>query len=227
MGGGGSKSKSTIDVLNDASVNVVQQLINVCTGGVSQDFVLKIVNTGGTIDLSGATISQSSQVDLKCALSSQKKSDIAYTVANQLSNTAEANGTLVSLPWGQTKSQAVTHLTNIFNTQLQNLTENKVSALIKQRMNVEIFNVDGDILMQGINISQSAKVVAQSITDDLMQTGVYHNLSNAIDQKTKSDQSVFGSLFGDLSLTTIIFIVVGILIFIVIISFVLIYNKKL
>lgn len=216
MGGKNSKSKSSIEILNDATVSITEQLINNCVASIQQDINVNLGPITGVFDMSGTNISQGAQIDLRCALSNQKKSEISYAVSNYLTNTAEANGSLVQLGWGDTKSQAMTNIQNRFNTAMTNVTENTVSATIRQNIGFNVEEVSGVFIMRNATIEQSAKAVAQSITHQLMQTGVFHELSSTLEQNTESGQSgLFGSLFGDMDTTTLMWIGAGILIFII------------
>jgi hypothetical protein len=186
---GGTSSKSIANDLTNLCTKVVADSLLTCTGIATQSQILSYTQIKGNLNVQNINLSQGTSVDLKCVMDAVKQSDIASKVAESLAQAAEAKGEAVLSAFGSTKSAAISNLTTQIQNNISANTTADLETVLSQNQELYVNNVDGNVVMTNVTMSQSATEVASA----LMHTQTYSTVINAtadtIYQKTSSQET--------------------------------------
>jgi hypothetical protein len=113
MGGGGSKSRNSVDVVNEAIVSVVLETANNCGARVTQ--TQEVVYGGLTV---GSRIRQSATVNMACLQNVEVNTDLIYQIATRIQQEAEASRVTLVDPLTRTRAVNEQNLRNYLSTSI-------------------------------------------------------------------------------------------------------------
>jgi hypothetical protein len=210
-------AKSISDSITNDCVNIVQNIIQNCTTNVNQEQTTNITATGNlTIGQGGSlNIQQSATVDIECALSSSKISDMASQLANYLTNAATANSTPLSLFGGQNTTEVRNNIEANINKSLTQNTQSGSLTKIAQDQITNIKAVNINITDGSLDVGQQLSVVAKTVIDDSSVSDVINKIANTSNSSASTSS---GSILPSLPswvwyILLIILVIISVLIF--------------
>jgi hypothetical protein len=183
----GIRSKSTVEVLNDLCTKVTADSILTCTHVASEKELVEINNVTGNVNLSHIDLQQAVSVDIDCTMKATKQSEIADKVAEAIVQTAEAKGQAFLSLFGNTRSEAVSNLTNKIKNTISAKTSEELKARITQEQTVHVHNVEGNVVVTDVNMRQGATQVAKALMKTTTFSKVINDSASKIDQKSATE----------------------------------------
>lgn len=183
---GGTESKTTVDVLNEMSVDVAQKSVGRCTASTTQAQRIKFGYVGGDFVLKDTTMKQEAALNFKCAMSAAKQSEIQGEIANKIAQFAAAKGPAVLGALGSSTAHAAANIKNKFATTVNTSTLQESVTASRQLQEVGATHVAGDVVIANLDMEQGAKVVAEAIISDRQYQSVIQSAATAIDQRSKA-----------------------------------------
>jgi hypothetical protein len=198
---GATESKSTSEVMNEYAVDVVQRTIQNCTTTATQTQIMEVGYVGGDVDLSSSTFTQGASINMTCALSDQKTSEIANKLANDVVQFAESKSKGLLVPPGGTEAEIINNITNDIKTSLTQESVQNSAADTAQYQKIGFGFVEGNFVARGLTMSQTAEVIAKSIVDTAMIQTIINDVSNKVDlttstESTGAETAIAEGLFG-------------------------------
>lgn len=212
---GGTESKSTVEILNSISIDVVQQAISRCVQSATQQQLISARNVAGDVTIEGTSMKQGSTVNMSCAMSASMQSDIQQKVANAIAQYAETEGVALLSALGSTRSEAATNIASIFSTRVEQTTlqENVQQTLNSQT--IEATDIGGKLVIRNTTMEQTISMVADAIINSSGYSSAISEIANKIDQTTKAKETgpldTFFSMVGGL-FSSWVMMVVGIIV---------------
>jgi hypothetical protein len=182
MGQGGSKSRTTADILNEISVNAVQRTISDCVGSATQQQIISADYVAGDVNLSNLNFTQNASVRTDCVLSSQKQNEIKQTIAATIAQYAQSQGQAVLGILGSSRSDAETRIRNRMSTNITQEDIQRSVASSVQQQKVQFGTIGGDFIMRGATFEQSARIVAQGVVNSQQVNSVIGEIANQLHQ---------------------------------------------
>lgn len=199
MGSSSSKSvvKSLSEQITQLSSNISQKCNNLTDQ--RQNFNMFV---GGDLVGNQISVSQFTDVDFKCAFSSNVQNDIQNQVLAQIKNLSKAQTLPLSLQ--RVKNDAETIIENRIRNELtlSNIQESYNQIVQGQKASIVVAgNATGNV----IDISQGNKVFAGAVLDVLEKSGVFNTVKNVVDQvqQTRQVTPVIGEVVAGVSDTAI------------------------
>jgi hypothetical protein len=225
LGFGGTSSKTTAQVLTEASTQVTADSILSCATVATQEQMIGFYNVQGNVTISNVDMSQGVAVSLSCVMEATKQADIASKVADAIAQTAESKGQAVLSAFGNTRSEASTNIQNQIMSNISANTSQELNVNVSQQQSITAANVGGNVVMTNVTMEQSSSIIAAA----LMKTSTYSQVINEsaakMDQKSSTEEKnpladVIKALGGIFTLPIIIIggIILGIVLIFVIIK---------
>jgi hypothetical protein len=181
---GGSKSKVAVESLSEQITNIAMNTVQNCIVNVDQTQNTVVNNTGW--QLGGTTrVKQTTSVDSKCFMDSNKQLNLQNQIYSAVKQAAEANGVGVLSAIGASQSVSDAKLISLIrnNVTMQNIQNNYTNIINRQTTTV---NSSGVQLFHDTDVTQGAVVFANSVLQSVEKAGVFNALSTSIDQQAKA-----------------------------------------
>lgn len=209
---GGTESKTTVNILTDICINVVQQNINNCVQAATQQQIIDASHASGDVVISGVNMTQGAYVNMDCVMTSTLQSSIQSDMANAIAQYAETQGIAVLSALGKTKSEAVTNIQQIFSANVtQTITQEAVMQSL-QLQKIDASYSGRNVTITDVNMSQGLEMTAKAILQSAGYSKAISEVSNLIDQTAKAKEENPLQVFADMLkniVTSWIFLIVG------------------
>ena len=143
-------------------------------------------NVKGNISINSSDLSQGATIDLSCALSSNKTSEIANNLSSIISQAAAATGSGIPSVDG-TSSISENDVYNHITNRLVNTSKNDISSVISQQQSFVVDNVTGDINMSNVTMSQQATIIAKAILTTTDVSNIITQIDDRLTQKSTAE----------------------------------------
>ena len=187
MGGGGSKSKTVIDVSTKSIVEAMTKNIMNCksSGMVTQRFIL----SGSYNVIEKYRMVQNFKLSKECVNNAQNLNDLQASIANAIKAAAEAQGDAVFGALSSSKAEATTMIENevkqvITNENITNMIDD-VNALQES-----IISGNNNIVKE-FSMEQTTELVMMASQEVLNQLKSVQAIQNQAESGTKSTQTNF------------------------------------
>lgn len=184
---GGIVSRSSVDVVNNIAVDVIQKSLSTCTSNITQEQVIRLRRVRGDVIFDGNFFTQNASLDTKCLLSSVKQAEILTGLTTAITNYAESRGILGL--FGNNRSEAETNIRNQLRYSISQETVSEIIHTIRQTFHIDAVDIDGNFIFRNNNINQTAKLTAEAIVNDTQYGKNIANIGNKIQQYAGSDNS--------------------------------------
>jgi cobalamin biosynthesis Mg chelatase CobN len=178
---GGSNSKSIASSFNTVVTEAITKNIISCVYTASQDQNIVIKNTIGDVTIRNAVLSQSTVINSSCLQKALSDANVQNAISNDiLQNTSAETYAMLDAftASGSSSTAMINNMTrNMFTTENISNTLNEV----KQSQSINIESTVGNVVLENINMTQGAKLIAQSLADNanILQTMTsYENSAN-------------------------------------------------
>lgn len=193
---GGSSSKSTIEQLNDVAISVATQNVQSCSGSATQSQIVNVKGVKGDVIMGQIDQKQGTSIDLKCVFSAENQSKMQSDIAQELSNRVQTMGGDLTSAFGGTSTDQNTNIENLFKSSIDNkMVSEQVSQIVQNQL-VNYEDIDGQLVLKGINQEQSARLIAEAIMNSTQYSGVINKIASAVDVQVETKGgSIFAGLF--------------------------------
>lgn len=223
---GGTESKTWSNIVNDIAVDVISRNVNKCVTTTNQEQTIGAAYVGGSVDISGINMTQSSTIDSTCILRSDTQNDITTQLGVALAESASAAGESVLSALGSTKSEAAANITNALKTNIQNVNMQEAYTASSQKQQYLFGIVEKDFKLSNLNMNQTVKLASESLMGTTAYSKVINEVKNVVDQQTVSKETnpisnIIGSVGNAFSGAMAPFAIVGGLVALVVIGIIL------
>jgi lysine/ornithine N-monooxygenase len=210
---GGTQSKTTVDILTDIAMKVVQKNISKCIQTATQDQEIAARNVEEYVVIEGVSQEQSMSVNMQCALSNQMQSDIQSQIATQIAQYAESKGIALLSALGRTVSSAATNIKQLFEASVEqtNIQSAVMKSLNKQK--ISAVNVGKYVVLRNISQKQTLTMTASAIITSTGYAQTISDIAETMDQATDAEETgPLDTLFNAITSTVAmwVFMVIGI-----------------
>jgi len=219
MGGGGSKSKTTNEIITDIITNVAVSDMQNCATYINQNQSV-IVDGNGNI-VSGVTMVQGAQINMDCYRQSRNIIDLQNTIKNELTQAANTRSSgFPSLT--SSNSAAFNKMTESINTNISMDMLQNCASTVNQSQTV---SVAGDRnIVQNVAMSQTATALKKCMSNSINNTTLGNDIGNFVSQSATTDTSLFGGMFDAIGGLIGFLVIIGGLIVILVIG-VMLYSS--
>jgi len=225
---GGSSSKTTFESLTSIAINVANEQVQKCTSTASQDQMLKIRGTKGSVKITGFSQRQGVSINMKCVFDNKTQNDLQTKLAQEITQFAQSTGGDITAGFGKSSSEANSNIKNLFSTNVNNASLMEAVSSTLQRQTADIADTGGDVIIADAEQSQTATLVSEIMMANAQYSGVLHEIATKIDQGAKSQGGgiftnmfdMIGGIFDNLkgailamAIAVAVVVVVGILIY--------------
>jgi hypothetical protein len=189
MGGTGSKSSTTSDTLTDLSIKAIQSSISKCITTATQSQLLSIKSVKGNVTVTGTSLSQGSSVKMDCLLTSDSQSDIQASISNAIVQWAKSQSEALLGVLGKSEAEAVSNVKNKLAVSISQTTLQEALSLASQKQAVEIGDVEGNVVISGLTMTQTLEMVASTIIKGTAYSTVISDIATSMDQSSESTQT--------------------------------------
>lgn len=198
LGDCGTKSSSSIDVINASAISVSTNVLQSCSNTASLNQTQNNVFSGDAT-ITGSTFSNSSGavVNFSCALSNNASNDISNAVAAQIQQMASTKGYDLTGILSCTQSEVNAKLSSVLSTSVN-------SSLTQQQSNaISVNQTQNNVFMGNANISDaifeqksSLNIVASNVAKSITNNAVVQQIAAGIDQKsdTETKSTIVGAI---------------------------------
>lgn len=181
---GGSNSKSTASNFNQVVTQAVSRNIQKCVATAVQNQNINIKAGVGDITLRNIDMSQTSVINMSCLQQTLNNSDVQNSIVNDvLQNTStDTYAMLDALTASNTSSSStISNITrNMFTSENISSTINEIN----QQQSINLETSVGNVVLENINMSQGAQIIAQTLADNANVLKTMTELENSTDQTT-------------------------------------------
>lgn len=204
--GGGSSSKSTLDVATTSSVEILTKNVMKCTMMAESSQEVNISGSGNLID--GMRIVQFNEFDVQCFQESSNIGELQQQVENSLKAAAEAHGVALIGVLGNSESDVTTRLRNDIK---QKITTENISEVMGVTNSEQIFMLSGsNNIIRNLTMEQSTKMLVSNMQKLVNGIKSVQDVVNSaqVQALAKQDDPISGlvnAIFGGVNTTTAIF----------------------
>ena len=170
--------KSSVDVINDMAINILQESIGRCVKNLTQQQIIEVRNVRGDFRAEGINMNQTANVDFQCILSSQNQAQVQEKLINNIINYAQSRNAI-----GVFGGDARTYLQNVFKTNIDQKTLQESLYSSAQRQGYKVANIGGSAYFVGLNLNQATNLTAKTIISNSQYADVIRDIGNKIDQQ--------------------------------------------
>lgn len=211
MGAQVSSSMDFSKAVTNAVASAVITNNSSCNTSAIQNQSINFGTVKGNFTIAGAELGQTSSVNLSCLQESSNSADLASKIMNNLKQAAQAEASGQNIGVQISNSMAVSDIVNNISQSI-NITNIKAClASSNQSQVIGAENVGGNVNLTNIKMSQAVNLVASCIQKDATTAKLMNQLSNTIQQETKSSTSGFLNFNGN-TLMAIAVIVIGLIV---------------
>lgn len=219
MGGGGSKSKTTNEIITDVITNVAVSDMQNCATYIAQSQSVDVTGSGNII--SNVTMVQGAQINMDCYRQSRNIIDLQNAIKNQLTQATK------------TRSSGIPSITPnnsaAFNKMLQSISTNitmdmlqNCASAVNQSQTVQVAGERN--IVQNVAMQQTATMLKSCMSNSINRTTLGNDIANFVAQSATTDTSLFGGLFDALGGVIGVLLIVGGLVVVLIIVVILYYS---
>jgi hypothetical protein len=178
---GGTSSKATVNALNSACTNAVQDTMASCVSTASQAQLVDITSAGPLI-MGSVTQKQGVAINSDCVMSAQTTANIQSAITNALVQAATATGSGVTSALGASKSETEANIRNMVQT---NITQKTVQEAVTSSVQSQAVKAQSGSFAVIGNISQeqAANIIAKAIISSNGAAAVINTVANDINQR--------------------------------------------
>lgn len=229
MGNQGSSTKTETEniSINESTIKSVMKVVQTCTSSISQEQLYRL-RARGDIIIKDSNFSQNAQINAKCLLSSNKQADIKRAFVNDIMNQIETkNKKMFSMLGGGSKSATRNIIENRLRTDLTMEDVNESVETVQNTFGMDAVSVEGRIVLEGIDVEQSAEIYAETILQSKMFTSIVEDLNNVVENDVKTtDTDAMAELFSGNTIIYILLGIAGIVFLLIVLAIVIMIFKK-
>uniref|UniRef100_A0A6C0JDU8 Uncharacterized protein n=1 Tax=viral metagenome TaxID=1070528 RepID=A0A6C0JDU8_9ZZZZ len=196
---GGIESKNITHDINTIVKHLMMKSMSECIISVDSETNIDIENVGADVEITHIIVEQNKAVNIKCALAAVKKANIGDKLKDELKKYSNVKGEAVLDFFSSEDSDNVEDLTESINVNIQNVDEDTLNARIKLLVNLSIKDVKGRVKIEGIDIHQTARLVAENIMDISDIADDVDTISKIVNDSTSTEESdLFSNVVGAL-----------------------------
>jgi len=191
MGNKGSSAVSETESINinESTINMVSKAINKCVVSISQSQMINL-KSKGSISISNSDFTQNASINSECLLQAERQADIKREFVNDIMNQiVTKNKKLIGIMGGGSKSLTRSRIENRLNTSINNLDMQESINKVVNSINLKSVSLEGNIVIEGVTLSQGAKIYAKSILQTRQFTTIVEELNNLIDNDITTEST--------------------------------------
>lgn len=176
-----SSSKLKIDV--SSAINLITSNIMNCSSNSIQ--IQELIVSGNNNIIDGRQV-QALTLSAECSQNAQNMADLQQQIAQEISNTAKAQGASILSILGNSSSEVDT---NIINDVRQNITQKTITNIVNQANTEQRAIISGDNNIVKFDQNQTANLVYKSAQNVINSLKSVQAINNAVAASTESKSS--------------------------------------
>lgn len=215
MGNTGSKSETELTNFVSSVINICNETIQDCSQKITNTQSLKIINTGGSVNIANIDWKQMVTVSSECVQQAVTSSKAQQKISELISQTTKSiNKGLVLPGTGGSDAKDIMHLTTNLATNITNsFTSNcSINALNAQTVTVE--DTAKNVTFKAVHWDQTQKALTKCVQATSSSTSAYQALEQSLKQKATAKKLGILSFLGDWIGLVVLLVGIAVIVFV-------------